>query len=311
MSHVDEGALHAYIDGELPPAERVSLETHVAACSACRARLADERALVERASQLLGLAQPLERPAPPLHTLRQPPGRQRLRLPLAWAASIALALSVGYYLRGPTAPTVVATAEDRAAAPAQSPPPAPARQPRERRQINAPVQVADQARVDSAAPTAPLSVGAISARPQDQMRSRVAAAVPGVAPRVEVSAGETDWPLVRREQVRQMLGTEPVGVPTLPVRSIRRDPAGDGGVLVEQELDSTTVIQLFERPATATRAASANPAARRFDRSTAGVRENAAADRLARFVGSLRVEIAGPLSQDSLNRLLEQVQPLP
>jgi hypothetical protein len=108
-----------------------------------------------------------------------------------------------------------------------------------------------------------------------------------------------------------MLGTEPVGVPTLPVRSIRRDPAGDGGVLVEQELDSTTVIQLFERPATATRAPFASPAARRLDRSTAGVKENAAADRLARFVGSLRVEIAGPLSPDSLNRLLEQVQPLP
>jgi len=37
----------------------------------------------------------------------------------------------------------------------------------------------------------------------------------------------------------------------------------------------------------------------------------AATDRLARFVGGLRVEISGPLSQDSLNRLLEQLKPLP
>ena len=31
----------------------------------------------------------------------------------------------------------------------------------------------------------------------------------------------------------------------------------------------------------------------------------------ARFVKGLRVEIMGPLSPDSLNRLLEQVAPLP
>jgi hypothetical protein len=40
-------------------------------------------------------------------------------------------------------------------------------------------------------------------------------------------------------------------------------------------------------------------------------RDIAPADRLARYVGRLRVEIAGPLSSDSLNRLLDQVQPLP
>jgi hypothetical protein len=32
---------------------------------------------------------------------------------------------------------------------------------------------------------------------------------------------------------------------------------------------------------------------------------------LARFVGKLRVEIGGAVSADSLNRLLEQVRPLP
>jgi hypothetical protein len=33
-------------------------------------------------------------------------------------------------------------------------------------------------------------------------------------------------------------------------------------------------------------------------------------ERLARFIGGMRVEIAGPLSADSLNRLLEQVKPI-
>jgi hypothetical protein len=40
--------------------------------------------------------------------------------------------------------------------------------------------------------------------------------------------------------------------------------------------------------------------------------ERQRADRiLARYVGRLRVEISGPVSTDSLNRLLEQVEPLP
>lgn len=324
MSHVDEGALHAYLDGELPPAERAALEAHVAECPACRARLTEERALLERASQLLGLAQPLERPAPPLHQLRQRRVVRRLRLPFAWAASIVLAVSLGYYLHGTDSgvvPEVRSRAssaeEDRAAAPPvavdaprRSPPPSTPQRPSERRQVNAPQKLADEptgaatakARADAVTPTA----DAMAIRSEAQLRRGAPPPITGVAPRVEVSAGGTDWPLVRREQVRQMLGSEPVGIPSLPVRSIRRDPVGDGGVLVEQELDSATVIQLFERPATAER-----PASGLVNRSAAPARQFNYTDRLARFVGTLRVEIAGPLSPDSLNRLLEQVKPLP
>ena len=99
MSHVDDGVLHAYLDGELPPAERARLEAHVAECAACRTRLEEERALVERASGLLGLAQPPERAAPPLHQLQRRRG-SRLRVPLAWAASVVLAVGLGYYIGG-------------------------------------------------------------------------------------------------------------------------------------------------------------------------------------------------------------------
>ena len=103
MSHADEGTLHAYLDGELPPAERGALEAHLAQCATCRASLAEERALLERASALLGAARPVERPAPPLEQLRRQPQRSpwRVRTSVAWAASIALALGVGYYLRSP------------------------------------------------------------------------------------------------------------------------------------------------------------------------------------------------------------------
>src|SRR2546428_5792736 len=104
MSHVDEGTLHAYLDGELASGERATLEAHVAQCATCRAALADERALRDRASAVLSLARPSERPAPSLEQLRRASPAKRspwhLRTSFAWAASIVLALGVGYLLRG-------------------------------------------------------------------------------------------------------------------------------------------------------------------------------------------------------------------
>src|SRR2546430_3502021 len=127
MPHVDEGTLHAYLDGELPPPERAAVEAHVAQCPPCPTRLSEERALLDRASSLLGLARPPERAAPPLSPLQ--PAQRRFRegpAPLAWAASIALALSVGYYARDLWTPVgkpvagFVAT-EQRPSAPAAVP----------------------------------------------------------------------------------------------------------------------------------------------------------------------------------------------
>src|SRR5258705_13955857 len=105
MSHVDEGTVHAYLDGELPSTERAALEAHLAGCAACRGNLIEERSLRERASAVLGSARPAERPAPALDQLRREPKRSpwRVRRSFAWAASIALALGVGYSLRAPRA----------------------------------------------------------------------------------------------------------------------------------------------------------------------------------------------------------------
>src|SRR5262245_12463407 len=102
MSHVDEGMLHAYLDGELPSGEGSALEAHLAQCEACRARRDEERALLARASTLLGAVRPVERPAPPFEEIRRPPKRSpwRVRMPIAWAASVVLALGFGYYLAG-------------------------------------------------------------------------------------------------------------------------------------------------------------------------------------------------------------------
>jgi hypothetical protein len=353
MSHVDDGALHAYLDGELSPVERERLEAHLADCPACRARLDEERALVERASQLLGLALPPERaaPPPPLHQLRQPRVLWRLRMPLAWAASLVLAVGFGYYFAAATfragrqipsandsiftlsgaratdssTPAAsIATAERSRQATPQAPEALRAERQERERSAAARDEVADQGGVTKArADSVALAPAIVALEPKVELRGATAAAPAAPAPppqavvvtgaareaesRLAVLRGRlmtTQWPIIRRGSARELLGADPVGVPGLAVREMRRSPAGDGVVLVEQEVDSTTVIQLFQRRAEPEQAAGE---ALTRQRRAEGYVET---ERLARFIGSLRVEIAGPLTTDSLNRLLEKVKPI-
>src|SRR5881296_386352 len=123
MSHVDEGTLHAYLDGELPSADRKTVEAHLAQCDTCRAALTEARALVERATALLGSARPAERPAPPLEQLRRESKRSpwHVRRSFAWAASIALALGIGYLLRSPSPDARTSSAQTQGIALDQNP----------------------------------------------------------------------------------------------------------------------------------------------------------------------------------------------
>ena len=362
MSHVDDGTLHAYLDGELTPVERARLEAHVAECAPCRTRLDEERALVERASGLLGLAQPPERAAPPpLHQLRRPSVVWRLRVPVAWAATILLALGIGYYA-GDQAPRFSAEtqtialdssraaeatrADDRAGLVATPPPRRFYTTPRAQSPAQTqPVAVAERkegerepaalvvdgapvrAPLDSLRPVAGAASGVVTIRSRDTGAANAApapaaaptarAAVPQALEEVRVSSAvvqrddarralvATQWPIIRRGPARQILGAEPMGVPGLAVRNIRRSPTGEV-VLVEQAIDSVTVIQLFQQRVEADQLSTgqATDAARLYRSATP------ATERLARFIGGVRVEIAGPLSADSLNKLLEQVKPI-
>ena len=350
MSHVDEGTLHAYLDGELPSAERAALEEHLAGCATCRANLTEERALRERASAVLGSARPAERPAPPLEQLRRAPQRSpwRVRRSFAWAASIALALGLGYYMRSPGASPVasvppapaqpVALAQNRAVATEEDKTPArpqSQRRPGER-QASRPVDEVAQAntRVDSAllfaetarvaaahaprlADSVKLDAGAVSGALARAERDRASAAPASVivdgAPARQL--GSTAWPMINRRLARSILGEEPVGLPGLATRAFRRAPGTDGTVVVEQVLDSSTVIQIFQRPAYPYDSSGSGYINEGRSRPRAYASEDRARERsnlrFGRFVRGLRVEITGPLSADSLNRLLEQVAPLP
>jgi anti-sigma factor RsiW len=137
MSHVDEGALHAYLDGaldELPPSEAEAVRRHLEECAECMARLETERSVRLDAHAILGMAAP-DVELPSLEELRAYVKRTRPPAPatagrlyrLGWAASIMIAVGAGWMIRdgqlqqraleqsSRTGPTVAPAAEAPAA----------------------------------------------------------------------------------------------------------------------------------------------------------------------------------------------------
>jgi hypothetical protein len=312
MSHVDDGTLHAYLDGELATVEREHLEAHLAGCPACQARLAEARVLVERANSILGQALPLVEAPPALATLRRPRLRWRPALPLAWAATVLLALGLGWYAHGfrtrpQTAasldeiPTGVmdrtraapaATAESAAARPATVAQGAP------RREANAPM-----AKATDQVTEAPALHQRGALAPSATAGNAVAPAPPSAMLQAVAAAQTAAWPSLEPKTAHALLGAEPATVPGLPVLAIRRNPADSLAVLVEQDVGNGVVIQLYE--SRADRPALADAEARR---DIGGAQQQRVNERLARYVESLRIEIAGPLPADSLSKLLQLVR---
>ena len=100
--HPEEGTLHAYIDGELSPAESAALEQHVGECSLCAAALAEARGFVAAASRVITTldAAPSSAAKPVAPTVLTPaiPPRRAVRPPVfrvPYARAAALLLLVG------------------------------------------------------------------------------------------------------------------------------------------------------------------------------------------------------------------------
>ena len=105
MPHVDEGIMHAYLDGALDalheggalpdamtPADVIA---HLDACADCRARLNIERDIREQAGMVLRAAAPVVQ-APPIESLRVT-RRAPAWMPYAWAASLMMAVGAGWW----------------------------------------------------------------------------------------------------------------------------------------------------------------------------------------------------------------------
>lgn len=363
MSHVDDGTLHAYLDGELAPAEAQGVDAHLAQCPACRGRIDEERALITRAGELLALAAPPDRELPPFRAGDIKPASRlwwQVRLPLAWAATVALALGIGSYLGRELKPLPQAqTASDT--------------QPAESHALRAPVSSApvssDLAKRESRAklrgpartpPAAQPAAPALAARqeadgfarerraqvaavPRDTaLRAAAPAPAPAPAPQAGVAIFVDGQPVAKGSSIsvdsaRALLGADPVAVPGAPIRAIyrARQIGYAAVVIVEQALDSSTLIELVQRRPTplnleavvvtapgAERApdsvARLNEAQRKAEaradapaaKSNARVAPLDAQDRSPRRVGTLEIHIAGPLPADSLQKLLRLVQPV-
>jgi hypothetical protein len=359
MSHVDDGTLHAYLDGELSPAEVQGVEAHLAQCPACRGRRDEERALITRAGELLGLAAPPDRELPPFRAGDVKPATRlwwKVRLPLAWAATVAIALGIGTYLgKGVEQVPQTPTASDT--------------QPAELRALQAPISSDTvqresraewhrAARTPAAAPAAPAPAARretdafaqerkaqVAVIPRD---TALSAATPAPVPAPQAAFVMVDGALVEKaspislDSARALLGTDPLAVPGAAIRTMyqAREIGYSAVVIVEQTLDSSTVIEVVNGrriPATLDAVAVTGAAAPVAQADSVSVRERAAlgrariADSLApapaakaaarlkrdethnrgqRRLGDLEVRISGPLSTDSLQKLLQLARPV-
>jgi hypothetical protein len=107
MPHVDDGVLHAYLDGALGAladagvlqdgASAADVEAHLRDCGDCRARLESERTVRAQAGSVLHDARPAFIDIPPFERIAPAaPRRRRSTLQYAWAASVLLALGAGW-----------------------------------------------------------------------------------------------------------------------------------------------------------------------------------------------------------------------
>jgi hypothetical protein len=133
MRHVNEGEIHAYLDGALDLVageDATAIREHLSTCEDCARLLEEERGIREGAGEILRDSDPVEIPLPPLEELREralaPPAPEQedelalsrharwnaWQIPLTWAATVILALGIGWRVGvqfpGTSAPTIPA-----------------------------------------------------------------------------------------------------------------------------------------------------------------------------------------------------------
>ena len=350
MSHVDDGTLHAYLDGGLSALDAVRVERHVADCAACRQRLDGARTLIQRAARLLEWASPpADRAAPPLAALR-PVAEPRWRVPVAWAATIVIALGAGIYggrllLRGND--DVIASRElydtasaDRYAAPivAQRPESTPPQQLATQPQQPPAAAESDRPAEPMTTP-APTGAAGMAVRETTAVLNRLADA--GAAAKTQA---DTAQERSQRDSVSALAARRerqdavtPAAAPATATerRAVAPTSRAAEGAVAETPVASTITtdsarvllgtspVALPDYPVTAIRVRDGvvtveqvlppGRVLRLVQRRAAASeeQERAASELLARYVGGLRVEISGPVPPDSLSRLLERARAIP
>ncbi len=206
MRHIPEEELHAYLDQALSRSQCVEIESHLAVCQACRRERDDIAALRDRTTALLATLGPPRRIKPPFAEIKAQAAarvaeRKRTIRIVAWAASVSLAIGLGWIANS----SIAAISRSPIAALPDPTPPA--------------SQAATPIREDS------VSQPVIAAAPRDAQAPTPAPATPSrrtpeVAPVTPSSADATTGQL---SSVAQDIPTEPLRVEITPVQQ----PAGE------------------------------------------------------------------------------------
>jgi len=127
MLHIPEAELHAYLDQALGRLRCVEIESHLAECTPCRAARDEIAALRDRTTAMLARLAPRGTVPPPIVEIRRRAAvrvfkRERLRQRVAWAASVVVALGIGWGGASYLAPLAGRAAETRVATPAAAHP---------------------------------------------------------------------------------------------------------------------------------------------------------------------------------------------
>lgn len=93
MQHLDEGTIHAWLDGALPPDEAARVEAHVAECAECAAKVAEARGFIAASSRILTALDDVPRWVIPASSRRQRINRIWLQ-----AAAVLLVVATGSLL---------------------------------------------------------------------------------------------------------------------------------------------------------------------------------------------------------------------
>ncbi len=98
MSHLDEGTLHAMLDGELSGDEVAEAQAHLEQCAQCRASLAEAKDFFSETDVLIESLDEPESPAPAAPAENAPAARAWYRRPrvLSLAATVALVIGVTF-----------------------------------------------------------------------------------------------------------------------------------------------------------------------------------------------------------------------
>ena len=315
MPHVEQGELHALLDGAYgsDSVEGTRLRAHLASCANCQTLLEEERLVRERANQLLELAAPVAFEAPPFAQV-QARAYQRShrwgRNELGWAATIVLALGIGWFghdLAARNGVEVVPSAIDQVPAESTEPAPPPAAPPPPEQAANQQRGAAQQqTEARREVPAATGSSRQLPAVEEAKVSGGAAnlAGPPALAPAAVAQRALPEWIETTLENAERTLGRK---VLLLPGYELVRLEIGVGNeaVRVFQRIPNDGMIELMQEPIIAAERMRAEAARR--ERSDFAAAADATAP-VSLNVGNLKITARGPLAADSLRVLLGRLR---